>query len=719
MRDSRDGSGGFIRARTSARRRTSALVATALVVSLISVTPSPAAAGDGTGDRDVHRSRQADAAAQQRLEFLRSHVGERDGTLDRLLHYDGPTTYRAGSFGCAEKTAPLPHVHSTAHFQLRYGTINRLTAAAYGTALEQAYAKEVTSYKWAKPPVIPSRHLPGNRYQVRVERQSGTTLGFTYFRGAYAGRVGDNPATPWHETTAQASCMSLSNNFSTSLLMRATAAHEFAHMIQYGLGALNSDVFPDGNFVEGTASWMEDEVVDAANDIDDYLWPSLLQSMGAYPETNADEYAYWLVFRGLTERYGTGAPGLGEDIMQRMWEASSRGKEELDAMAEGMSVKGAKLGVAFHDVAVAARFSKQCGGMFVYPNCFEEGTRYKQAASIPLPIGSVDIDNAYDGSIRDDYSAQSVKLPQGHPFLWVTVKSQQQGVLRASVDCTTPTTIKQFGFATEIKAGQERSTIADLRKCVGPAFVIVSNEHVVDPDPTTSTQQDYLVTVRAPASFDGTFTWAYQTDYANTSPPISETKTTHNDGSASLHLVPDPDAPFNVLEDNGTSSFSYQYRLDDSYTYSNQQVTCHDTTVETGAASGVFSTYESNGSPAFIRTTLLNDLNDPPELGPWTHGIGVTIGIPFVATIHSEGSGTDETCDFEFDDTRDDQGPFADFFQFRCIPDNTMSEPFQDLFMGTWNDNQQTFSFQCETTEMSSDGHTSGSLTVSGQLVAS
>jgi hypothetical protein len=39
--------------------------------------------------------------------------------------------------------------------------------------------------------------------------------------------------------------------------------------------------------------------------------------------------------------------------------------------------------------------------------------------------------------------------------------------------------------------------------------------------------------------------------------------------------------------------------------------------------------------------------------------------------------------------------------------------------MGTWNDNQQTFSFQCDTTEVSSDGHTSGSLSVSGQLVAS
>src|SRR4051794_7554994 len=479
MRYSRDGSEGFGSARPSRRRRAAAVLAATLATGLMSAFPTHAVGVERPGPVD---------------RYLRAHVGGRDATMDLLRNDPGPIRYRAGSFGCSTKTAPLPHILSTTHFQIRYGSITGLTASAYGTALEQAYAKEVTSYHWAKPPVVPSRHLAGNRYQIRVERQSSSsTLGFTFFRGAYAGLVGDNPNTPWHETTAQASCMSLSNQFESALLMRATAAHEFSHMIQYGLGALNSGIQPDGNFVEGTASWMEDEVVDAANDVDNYLWPSLLQSMGAYPETDADEYAYWLVFRGLTERYGTGISGGGEDVMQRMWEAASRGKEELAAMAEGMSVKGITLGEAFHDVAVAARFSRQCGGNYRYPDCFEEGDRYRDAVAIPRPGGSVDVDAPFQGAIPGDYSAAAGTLPTGHDFLWVTVKSQQSGKLRASVDCNTGTTIQEFGFPTEINPGQERSTIADLRKCKGkPAFVIVSNERVSDPDPVTSPQQNYL-----------------------------------------------------------------------------------------------------------------------------------------------------------------------------------------------------------------------------------
>jgi len=248
---------------------------------------------------------------------------------------------------------------------------------------------------------------------------------------------------------------------------------------------------------------------------------------------------------------------------------------------------------------------------------------------------------------------------------------------------------------------------------------------VSDPDPVTSPQQNYLVTVRAPASFQGTFNWVYRTDYAAhfPSPPgaktsFSETKATHNDGSASLHLVPVPEAPFEALDDDGSSSFTYQYSQHDVFSSTDNLGTCTDTSDETGQASGVFSTYESNGSPGFIRVELLNDLNDPPELGPWTHGIGVTIGIPFVVSIHTVGSGGDR-CAFEFDDERDDQGPVVDTFQFRCIPDDTLDEPFQDQFMGTWNDAQQTFSFQCDTQAVSSDGLTSGSLSVTGQLVKS
>ena len=60
---------------------------------------------------------------------------------------------------------------------------------------------------------------------------------------------------------------------------------------------------------------MEDEVFNTANDNYFYLWPPLEKSMGEFGSGN-DVYSYWLTFRAMTEQFGTGVAGGGEDVMR-------------------------------------------------------------------------------------------------------------------------------------------------------------------------------------------------------------------------------------------------------------------------------------------------------------------------------------------------------------------------------------------------------------------
>ena len=85
--------------------------------------------------------------------------------------------------------------------------------------------------------------------------------------------------------------------------MRATVAHEFNHSLQFGYGALTGYGSVDSVFVEGGATWMEDEVFDTSNDNYNYLWPSFTTPMGKYAKS---PYPYWMVFRAMTEPFGTG-----------------------------------------------------------------------------------------------------------------------------------------------------------------------------------------------------------------------------------------------------------------------------------------------------------------------------------------------------------------------------------------------------------------------------
>ena len=94
--------------------------------------------------------------------------------------------------------------------------------------------------------------------------------------------------------------------------MRVTAAHEFFHGVQFAY-----DVLEDAYFMEGTATWIEDEVFDGIDDNLFYLFRSPLSHPAVPLDRNAGlrVYGSWIWFRFLSEYFRD--PGIIRSIWGR------------------------------------------------------------------------------------------------------------------------------------------------------------------------------------------------------------------------------------------------------------------------------------------------------------------------------------------------------------------------------------------------------------------
>lgn len=97
--------------------------------------------------------------------------------------------------------------------------------------------------------------------------------------------------------------------------LEVTAAHEFFHAVQF---AYDDD--EDLWFMEGTATWMEDEVYDSINDNVQFLAYSPIRYPTEPTDLTTDYHRYgsWIFFRYASER-------LGRDIVRRMWQLADAG----------------------------------------------------------------------------------------------------------------------------------------------------------------------------------------------------------------------------------------------------------------------------------------------------------------------------------------------------------------------------------------------------------
>lgn len=247
---------------------------------------------------------------------------------------------------------------------------------------------------------------------------------------------------------------------------------------------------------------MEDEVFDASNDNYNYLWPKFDMCMGEYINS---PYPTWILFRGLTEQYGTSSSNGGEQIMQDFWEETSKGtSENLTALNVALQNKGSNLADAYHQYAVAVKFNKSCGGGYTYPYCFEEGANYVSAAGPTAVHGNISsIGSSYNsGSVADNYALNWVSLPTGSNPYGVTLANTGGGQLRGSVVCDTGSALNVTPMSSVVGNG-ETAVINhfDPTGCTS-VIAVITNQHQTSANPSSCTQRTYALSTTTPVVLD-------------------------------------------------------------------------------------------------------------------------------------------------------------------------------------------------------------------------
>ncbi|MEL6526177.1 MAG: MXAN_6640 family putative metalloprotease, partial [Chloroflexota bacterium] len=175
--------------------------------------------------------------------------------------------------------------------------------------LEEVFDIQVNQLGWAMPPSDIGQGGDG-RIDVYIRN---ITSAYGYM--STSSPAGDNPNTSAIETSAQAGYMVLDNDYTDYndpiQAMRATVAHEFHHVVQYGYDGTDFQWY-----FESTASWMETvtfpEDEEATIYIEDvYNYPeACFGGQGEADPTGLGVYGTWLFFEFMSAELGEEAPIL-------------------------------------------------------------------------------------------------------------------------------------------------------------------------------------------------------------------------------------------------------------------------------------------------------------------------------------------------------------------------------------------------------------------------
>jgi Calx-beta domain len=420
------------------------------------------------GDRRLPARFRSDAPWDGTLPLL--HVRRRIRAMDR-----GPArarlreTLETQALTCDGEVGGSNR-RNTDHFHIEYGTIaGGLTIEDYATSLETTWSREITAFGWAAPP------LASARYPVVVAALGRGLYGFV----SSTGNANNNPNTAWNEGDARYSCMALTRDFSqfpssAQDALDGTTAHEFNHSIQFGYGALHG-TFPHDTYIEGGATWMEDEVFDDSNDNYNYLWPLFHEGADSYPPD--DPYPYWITFRGLTERFGTDTPGGGEQVMEDFWELVSKNQaNNRTAINRALRNKGTNLGVSLHAYAIAVKFLHPCAGGYDYPHCLEEAAGYEDAAGVPGVHRAIDTVGGSAAGAFEPLALNWVRIPEDAGAYGLTLTSSDTGGLfRASAVCDTGTGFEISAFPQKVQGGASTTLLDfDSDGCLSAVAVLTN-----------------------------------------------------------------------------------------------------------------------------------------------------------------------------------------------------------------------------------------------------
>ena len=174
-----------------------------------------------------------------------------------------------------------------------------------------------------------------NRYDVYIEDIGSGIAGYTVPETVISGRQLPSYIVVDNDFVGVKSSLSEALD-----LLRATAAHEFFHGVQFGYDS-NEDIY----WFEQSATWMEEQVFDAVNDYLTYLtgfsgfltqpWVSLDVANGQH------EFGGVLWPQFLTERFSAG-------LIRAIWERAET-VQSVDAMEQSLQTIGSSLKAAFQE----------------------------------------------------------------------------------------------------------------------------------------------------------------------------------------------------------------------------------------------------------------------------------------------------------------------------------------------------------------------------------
>lgn len=174
-------------------------------------------------------------------------------------------------------------------------------AQSVGEALEEIYAIQIEDMGWAAP----VRDDDG-LYHVYIGDADGS-MGVAY----PVETVFDNPQSPdRREITAARAVFQIENDFAgldkdapIRSLMRATATHEFNHVIQFGYDEAEALDW----LYESTASWIETVTVGSDQDATDYVETDYEAPHLCWTTSEGGhDYSQWTLLQSMADQYGNG-----------------------------------------------------------------------------------------------------------------------------------------------------------------------------------------------------------------------------------------------------------------------------------------------------------------------------------------------------------------------------------------------------------------------------
>lgn len=278
------------------------------VLQLSTADGYPVALNDDRGDGSLNSAfaYTSPAAATYTLELSRYQQSNTSGTF-RLVVTNVDASVVDTLQALVENPVTLSgteQIIQTADFDLHYtlegpDASTLAYAQATAAALQEMYDAQIRRIGWA-PPV---RDADG-RYRAYVGNVAGA-MGYT----KPVQIVFDNASTAnVRERAAARTVFVIDNDFagmgkkaSPESLMRATATHEFNHVVQFGYDALEGLHW----LYESTASWTETNTAGVDQDATDYVATDY-----AAPEvcwtttTEGHDYAQWTLLQSLADSYG-------------------------------------------------------------------------------------------------------------------------------------------------------------------------------------------------------------------------------------------------------------------------------------------------------------------------------------------------------------------------------------------------------------------------------